>query len=320
MVSPTVQPSAGVVADRSAPVASVSRSACSARRSSRISVMSTGTAATVATRRHRTMVRVPIVDSGDASLWWDETGAGEPPLLLIQGLGYTADMWHRIAPSLAAERRVVVFDNRGVGRSSVPDEPWTVEQMADDAIAVLDAIGGGAAHVFGVSMGGLIAQEVALRHPERVLSLVLGCTHPGGREAARMDADAAAMLMDREPKSAREAIDASLPFIYAPTTAAQDIDADVEVRLRFPLRGKAYWGQLDAMRKHRGTSDRLPATRAPTPVLHGDADRLVQPANATLLADAIPDAKLVWLPGASHVFWTDQPHPTRARGNAVSPS
>jgi 3-oxoadipate enol-lactonase len=263
------------------------------------------------------MVRVPIVDSGDASLWWDETGAGDPPLLLIQGLGYTADMWHRILPGLAAApRRVVVFDNRGVGRSSVPDQPWTLEQMAEDAIAVLDAAGGGAAHVFGVSMGGLVAQEVALRHPDRVLSLVLGCTHPGGREAARMDADAAAMLMDREPKSAREAIEASLPFIYAPTTAPEDIDADVEVRLRFPLRGKAYWGQLDAMRKHRGTYDRLADIRVPTLVMHGDADRLVQPANATLLAENIPGATLVWLPGASHVFWTDQPDRTVETVNA----
>jgi len=256
------------------------------------------------------MARVPIVDSGDASLWWDETGAGDPPLLLIQGLGYTADMWHRVLPALAAKRRVVVFDNRGVGRSSVPDEQWTVEQMADDAIAVLDAAGGDAAHVFGVSMGGLIAQEVALRHPDRVAKLVLGCTHPGGREAARMDPAAAAMLMDREPKSAREAIEASLPFIYSPTTSSEAIDADVQVRLRFPLRAKAYWGQLDAMRGHPGTHDRLGDIKAPTLVLHGDADRLVQPANATLLVDAIPGAKLVWLPGASHVFWTDQPDRT----------
>src|SRR3954447_21923608 len=225
-----VQPLAGVGAERSAPVASASRSACSARRSSRSSVMSTGTAATVATRPHRRMVRVPIVDSGDSALGGQEPGGGTPPLLLIQGLGYTADMWHRILPGLAAApRRVVVFDNRGVGRSSVPDQPWTLEQMADDAIAVLDAAGGGAAHVFGVSMGGLIAQEVALRHPDRVLSLVLGCTHPGGRDAARMDADAAAMLMDRQPKSARAAVEASLPFLYADSTPAEDIAEDVRV-------------------------------------------------------------------------------------------
>ena len=261
------------------------------------------------------MVRVPVVESGEASLWWDSHGEGAPPLLLIQGLGYTADMWHHVLAPLAARRRVMVFDNRGVGRSSVPEPPWTVEQFADDAIAVLDAAGGGAAHVFGVSMGGLIAQEVALRHPDRVTSLVLGCTHPGGREAARMDPEAAAMLMDREPKSARGAIEASLPFIYAPTTPRQAIDEDVDVRLRYPLRGKAYWGQLDAMRRHRGTFDRLGEIRVPTLVLHGDADRLVQPANATLIAAAIPGARLHWLPGASHVFWTDQPDATTTTVN-----
>ena len=262
------------------------------------------------------MVRVPIVESGDASLWWDEKGSGAPPLLLIQGLGYTADMWHHVLPGLSAVRRVVMFDNRGVGRSSVPEPPWSVEQLADDAIAVLDAAGGGPAYVFGVSMGGLIAQEVALRHPDRVSALVLGCTHPGGREAARMDPDAAAMLMDRSPRSPREVVEASLPFVYAGETPRDAIDADVEARLRFPLRGKAYRGQLDAMRRHRGTYDRLGEIRAPTLVLHGDADRLVQPANATLLADAIPGAKLVWLPGASHVFWTDQPDRTVAEINA----
>lgn len=278
--------------------------------------MSTGTAATVATRGIRTMVRVPMVESGDASLWWDSQGEGDPPLLLIQGLGYTADMWHHVLPALAATRRVVFFDNRGVGRSSVPEPPWTVEQFADDAIAVLDAAGGAKAYVFGVSMGGLIAQEVALRHPDRVASLILGCTHPGGREAARMDPDAAAMLMDREPKSAREAIDASLPFIYAAATPQSAIDEDVEVRLRYPLRGKAYWGQLDAMRRHPGTFDRLPEITVPTLVLHGDADRLVQPANATVIAGAIPGAQLHWLPGASHVFWTDQPDATVQAVNA----
>ncbi|HET6817431.1 MAG TPA: alpha/beta hydrolase [Mycobacteriales bacterium] len=253
---------------------------------------------------------MPVVESGDASLWWDEQGAGDPPLLLIQGLGYTADMWHRILPGLASARRVVLFDNRGVGRSSVPEPPWTVEQLADDAIAVLDEAGGAQAHVFGVSMGGLIAQEVALRHPDRVASLVLGCTHPGGREAARMDPDAAAMLMDRVPKSARAAIDASLPFVYAAGTPREAIDADVEVRLRYPLRAKAYWGQLDAMRRHQGTFGRLAEIRVSTLVLHGDADRLVQPANASLIAEAIPGAKLQWLHGASHVFWTDQPDQT----------
>jgi pimeloyl-ACP methyl ester carboxylesterase len=253
---------------------------------------------------------VPIVDVAGTKLWWDAQGEGEPPLLLIQGLGYTADMWWRLLPDLSSHRRTVRFDNRGVGRSDVPAPPWTLEDMADDAVAVLDAAGADAAHVFGVSMGGLIAQEVALRHPARVRSLVLGCTHPGGRDALRMDPAAAQMLMDRSPRSPREAVEASLPFVYATSTSADDIAEDVKARLRFPLRGKAYWGQLDAMRQHVGTLSRLGEVDVPTLVLHGDADRLVQPGNAQLLADAIPGARLEWLPGASHVFWTDQPHRT----------
>jgi 3-oxoadipate enol-lactonase len=114
---------------------------------------------------------------------------------------------------------------------------------------VLDAAGVQRAHVFGVSMGGLIAQELSLRHPDRVASLVLDCTHPGGRDAVRMDPAAATMLMDRTPKSARETIEASVPFLYAATTSRDDIDGDLGARLE-------------------------------------------------------------WLDGAGHLFWTDQPERT----------
>jgi pimeloyl-ACP methyl ester carboxylesterase len=247
----------------------------------------------------------------DLTLWFaadgDVADRDNPPLLLIQGLGYTADMWFRVLPELSAQRPTIRFDNRGVGRSSLPEADWSIVDMAEDAIAVLDAAGVSRAHVFGVSMGGLIAQELALRHPARVARLVLGCTHPGGREALRMDPAAATMLMDRSPRSAREAAEASVPFIYSPDTSRDDIDADMTARLRYPLRAAAYWGQLDAMRHHEGTLARLPGISAPTLVIHGTADRLVQPGNAELIAKAIPDARLEWLEGASHFFWTDQP-------------
>jgi 3-oxoadipate enol-lactonase len=248
-----------------------------------------------------------VLTDGEPRLWWDESGTGEPPLLLIQGLGYTADMWHRILPALSASRRVIRFDNRGVGRSDVPDGEWSMEEMADDAVRVLDAAGAESAYVLGVSMGGVIAQEVALRHRDRVRGLILGCTHPSGRDAVRATPEAVAMLFDRTPRSPRAAIEASLPFVYADDTPHDRIDEDVSVRLRWPLRAKAYWGQLDAMRRHGGLIERLRGLDVPTLVLHGTADRLVQPDNARLLAEAIPGAKLVWLDGASHVFWTDRP-------------
>jgi len=251
-----------------------------------------------------------VLTETEPRLWWDQSGAGDPPLLLVQGLGYTADMWHRILPGLSASRRVIRFDNRGVGRSDVPDGEWSMEEMADDAVRVLDAAGVESAYVFGVSMGGVIAQEVALRHRDRVCALVLGCTHPSGRDAVRASPEAVAMLFDRTPRSPRDAVEASLPFLYAADTDADRIEEDVAVRLRWPLRAKAYWGQLDAMRRHDGLLDRLRGLDLPTLVVHGTADRLVQPDNARLLAEAIPGARLAWLDGASHVFWTDRPDET----------
>lgn len=247
-----------------------------------------------------------VTTKDDVTLWWAAQGDGDPPLLLIQGLGYTADLWFRVLPGLSTQRRTIRFDNRGVGRSGVPPTPWTIEEMADDAADVLDAAGVERAHVFGVSMGGLIAQELTVRHPERVESLVLGCTHPGGTDAVRMDPAAATMLMDRTPKSARDAIEASAPFLYADTTSRDDIDGDLGARVRYVLRATSYWGQLDAMRHFGGTLPRLPEISAPTLVIHGTADKLVQPGNAELIAAAIPGARLEWLEGAGHFFWTDQ--------------
>lgn len=255
-----------------------------------------------------------VLTDGEPRLWWDHSGAGEPPLLLIQGLGYTADMWHAVLPGLSAARRVIRFDNRGVGRSDLPSDPsggeWSMEAMADDAVRILDAADVESAYVFGVSMGGVIAQEVALRHPGRVRGLILGCTHPSGRDAVRASPEAVAMLFDRTPRSPREAIEASLPFVYAGDTPRDRIDADVAVRLRWPLRAKAYWGQLDAMRQHGGLLERLRGLAVPALVLHGTADRLVQPENARLLAEAIPGARLAWLDGASHIFWSERPEET----------
>src|SRR4051794_30272254 len=118
---------------------------------------------------------MPFADSNGVKIWWEELGEGSPVLLLM-GFGNSGQLWRPVAERLAAKHRVLIVDNRGTGQSDSPKGPYTVPEMAADAVAVLDAAGIDKAAVYGVSLGGAIAQEVAITHPGRVRSLVLGCT------------------------------------------------------------------------------------------------------------------------------------------------
>ena len=131
-----------------------------------------------------------VIERGSARIWWEARGTGSP-LLIIQGIGYPSDASWRLLPGLLTRHTVIAMDNRGVGRSSVPDEQWGIEDMAADAEAVLRAADLGPAHILGLSMGGLVAQELALRSPELVATLMLGCTSPGGPDAILMRPDVA---------------------------------------------------------------------------------------------------------------------------------
>lgn len=256
---------------------------------------------------------VPFVERDGARIWWDSDGEG-PPVLLVMGLGYPSAMWYRVLPYLADAYRTIVFDNRGVGTTGVPPGPYRIEQMADDAVAVLDAAGVESAHVVGASMGGFIVQELALRHPGRVRSLVLACTHANGPEAILPDPDAIEMLTARSSLTPRDAAVLARPFVYARDTPDEVVEADIEVRMRQPTAPEGYSNQLQAVVAHRGTFERLPQISAPTLVVHGTADKLVNPANAPVLAGRIPGARLVLIDGASHILFSDR---TRETGSAV---
>ena len=238
-------------------------------------------------------------------IYWDEQGSGEP-LLLIMGLGYPSDAWYRTRPVLAGHYRTIAFDNRGVGRTDTPPGPYPIPAMASDAAAVLDAAGVENSHIFGISMGGMIAQEFAIQYPQRVRSLVLGCTAPGGPHAVRAEAAATQMLMARGTMTKEEAAEAAVPFIYDPSTPRKLIDEDIEKRRPWFPSGEAYAAQLQGILAWESYS-RLAQISAPTLVVHGEHDRLVPPGNGKLIAEHVRGSELVMLKDAGHIFTTDQP-------------
>jgi|SRR5215469_12035270 len=244
------------------------------------------------------------VENQGARIYWDEQGMGDPSLL-IMGLAYPSCMWFRTRAVLSKQFRTIAFDNRGIGNSDVPPGPYPIALMASDAAAVLDAAGLDSAHVFGVSMGGMIAQEFALQYPKRVRSLILGCTAAGGPTSVRAEQDAIQMLMTRDRMTPEQTLQAPVPFIYDSATPRKLIDEDLAVRRPWLPRSEGYIAQLQGILAWEGYS-RLSAITAPTLVIHGQSDRLVPPGNGKLIAERIPGAKLVMIPSASHLFLTDQ--------------
>jgi 3-oxoadipate enol-lactonase len=251
---------------------------------------------------------MPWTTNGSVRIYWEEEGKGEP-LLLIMGLSFSLAMWGELRPFLAQHFRLILFDNRCVGRSDTPRHPFSIAAMAQDALCVLDAAGVEAAHVLGFSMGGMMAQELACRSPGRVLSLILGCTHVGGLHCVRASpvvlGTLSSPLMRPDAK-----LRAMIPYMYHPNTPRERIEADMEViRAHAPtLRG--YLHQIAAIVTWTSWK-RLPAFGRPALIVHGDSDLLIPTENARILARRLPNSRLVILPQAGHVFPTDQPQLTR---------
>ena len=244
---------------------------------------------------------MPFVKRPDARIWWDQSGTGDP-ILLIMGHAYGADMWHRTAPELAASYRVIRFDNRGIGRSSDPPGPYPVQLMADDALAVLDAAGAASAHVYGVSMGGFIALQLALGHPGRVRSLTLGCTAASAESASR--GPLLARVRSLVPAAALNRM--AWKLLYAPGTPASRRAEDQQIVRRTRASGRGRRGQLIGAASFDVTS-RLAEIRIPTLVIHGALDRIVPAVNGQRLAGGVAGARLVVFPEAGHVYITDAP-------------
>jgi pimeloyl-ACP methyl ester carboxylesterase len=251
---------------------------------------------------------MPHTKSGGASIWWKAQGEGDP-ILLIAGLGSSSDTLHRIITHLSSEYRTIQFDNRGAGRSDSPPGLYSIAEMAEDAVSVLDAASVNQAHVFGFSMGGMIAQELAFSHPHRVRSLILGGTNCGRPRAILAEPEVLEALSARAFTNPVDAFWAMVPYSYDASTPGVKIKEDLEVRRHlFPGR-EGYQAQLQAIIAW-ASCDRLRNLKVPTLVIHGDSDRLIPIGNAHLLASEISNAKLIELAHAGHIFLTDQTQAT----------
>ncbi|HLZ72240.1 MAG TPA: alpha/beta hydrolase [Dehalococcoidia bacterium] len=246
---------------------------------------------------------MPHASVNGISLYYEAHGAGSP-LLLIMGFAANTTAWGPLLPALSSRHRVIAFDNRGAGRSDAPAAAYTMAELADDALGLLTQLGIEQAHVFGVSMGGMIAQHVALRAPQRTLSLILGCTTPGGTQATPASDAVIAALLQAATAPLEQAFDLTLPLMYSDAfAAAHRAELWQRAQQNAPLRaGEAgINGQMAAVVAHDSFAQ-LPQIGCPALVLHGDADELVPAANGRLLAERIPGAKLVLYPGARHGF------------------
>jgi len=246
-------------------------------------------------------------------LAYDLQGAGEP-LVLIHGAQGDQSMFAGIAPAFANQFRVLTFDQRGSGLSEKPDMEFSMALLADDTAALMEHVGFASAHIIGVSMGGMIAQEFALRHPHKVRSLVLGCTTPGGPKAVRIGGEALTTAYSTEPLSPEERGRALAEAAFTKGYIAQHpeiIPAMIEARRQRPLDPVALSHRMKAAYAH-DAYDRLPHIACPTLVITGKDDVLISWENSRILAERIPGAKLVLLEHAGHVFWLEQPEQSRA--------
>jgi 3-oxoadipate enol-lactonase len=252
---------------------------------------------------------------GRTRLYWESAGSGDP-VLLIHGLGLSGGAWWRTVDALAPTMRVITFDHRGIGQSESLTYAYTTEAMADDAVSILDDLAIDRVHIYGFSLGGMVAQQIALRHPDRIQALVLGGTHSGGRRTTFPEPDVVSFFRRRAWMPSIEAAWASVPYNYGPRSRAEQVDRiaeDIARRLRNPFNERAYRAQLLAASLHN-CYGRLERIDAPTLVVHGAEDRVIPVANAHATAARVPGAKLRILEHAGHLYPTEEPTVDEAIG------
>lgn len=246
---------------------------------------------------------MPYASVNGITIYYEEQGEGEP-LLLIGGLGANLREWWNVLPVYSREFHVITFDNRGSGRTDKPEEAYSIARFADDAAALLDLLAIPSALVYGSSMGGFIAQELAIRHPDKVRALVLGCTTPGSTRSVVPDLEVVHKLEENSRLPKEQGIPAGWSLGYTQAFIDRNRDLLWEKATwcsEYATPPEAFSRQMEAALQH-DTLDRLGQITAPTLVITGENDIIIPAANSRLLAEGIPGAELVMLAGVGHGY------------------
>mgnify|MGYP003378075868 FL=1 len=250
---------------------------------------------------------MPKIKTNNIELYYEIHGAGQP-LVLISGLGYPLWQWHKMVPFLAEHFQVITFDNRGVGQSDKPAGPYTAQMLAADTAGLLDALGIEKAIIAGHSMGGFIAQAMALDFPQKVAKLILCSTNFGGPHHVPVTAEAMKVLTD-VTSDALTRFKNGLAVSTAPDWSEKNpemIEEWVKWRVANPIDPAPYQAQMaigfGLMPEAAAFENKLPRLNVPTLILFGAHDKVVPPENASLLAEKISGSKVVILPNAGHFF------------------
>jgi 3-oxoadipate enol-lactonase len=250
---------------------------------------------------------MPFARSDDVGIYYDDHGDG-PALLLMPGIPAISSDWFPFADRLKERSHVVVYDNRGSGRSDAPPGPYSIPQLAADAVAVLDTLAIERAHVFGVSLGGMIAQELAIGFPERVDRLVLGSTQASTKDAVRPRREVTLAFVF-ETDDWAERMRALAPFAFAPGVDPQLLAKFIDKKTGEVEPDHGYRGHIAAVLAHDAV-DRLASIEQPTLVIAGSQDQIIPAENSEILCERIPRARLEVIDSAGHLFFIEDPEQT----------
>jgi len=254
---------------------------------------------------------MPTTQVGSHTVFYDDYGAGHP-VLFMSGLGSTRLGWWKQIEPFSRKFRVINMDNRDAGDSALGTGPYTIADMSEDTAGVIKNLNLGRTSIIGISMGGMIAQELAIRHPELVDKLVLVSTTAGGPTGVNAKPEIAALLMRAGEESIETRVRRTFTAIAGEGYMAkhpEDLDQIVKNSIAKPMSLESYQRQLGACIAHwsKGVADRLSQIAAPTLVVHGDYDPLIPYANGKYLAEHIKGAWLITFPGVGHLSMIESP-------------